>query len=94
MVQNFIEQESTEKQPSAAAKFGRNRCNCFNGNSNDSSDDEFDVFAGFGGESITSRSSFGGDFSGILKVKCRIKLLRAQNSNFELRLVSQQPNGG
>ncbi|XP_040999688.1 uncharacterized protein LOC121245863 [Juglans microcarpa x Juglans regia] len=67
MVQNFIEQESTEKQSSTAAKFGRNRCNCFNGNINDSSDDELDVFACFGGEPITSGSSFGGDFFDILK---------------------------
>lgn len=36
MVQNFIE-ESNDKQQ----KFGRNRCNCFNGNGTDSSDDEF-----------------------------------------------------
>ncbi|KAF7806929.1 uncharacterized protein G2W53_039090 [Senna tora] len=55
MVQNFME-ETTEKPP-PAAKCGRNRCNCFNGNSNDSSDDEFDLFGGFG-ESIT-----GGSFS-------------------------------
>lgn len=47
MVQNFIE-ESNEKQ--SAVKCGRNRCNCFNGTNNDSSDDEFDVF----GESIPS----------------------------------------
>lgn len=36
MVQNFIE-ESNDKQQ----KCGRNRCNCFNGNGTDSSDDEF-----------------------------------------------------
>ncbi|OWM71620.1 uncharacterized protein LOC116197848 [Punica granatum] len=41
MVQNFIE-DSNEKQ--SAAKCVRNRCNCFNGNGNDSSDDEFDGF--------------------------------------------------
>ncbi|XXG76725.1 hypothetical protein AAC387_Pa08g1020 [Persea americana] len=41
MVQNFIE-ESNEKQ----AKCGRNRCNCFNGNCDDSSDDEFDFPGG------------------------------------------------
>lgn len=64
MVQNFIE-DSNEKQP-AAVKYGRNRCNCFNANSNDSSDDEFDVFGGFG-ESITSGSS-GGDACDMLKV--------------------------
>lgn len=40
MVQNFIEESHNEKQ----AKCGRNRCNCFNGTGNDSSDDEFDVF--------------------------------------------------
>ncbi|XP_060180409.1 uncharacterized protein LOC132610144 [Lycium barbarum] len=53
MVQNFIE-ENNEK-PSVAAKCGRNRCNCFNGNNNDSSDDEFD----FGDSLITPNSSFG-----------------------------------
>ncbi|XVF38319.1 hypothetical protein REPUB_Repub20aG0091100 [Reevesia pubescens] len=48
MVQNFIEDSQNDKQPPPQpppAKFGRNRCNCFNGNSNDSSDDEFDVFS-------------------------------------------------
>ncbi|XP_058085049.1 uncharacterized protein LOC131232669 [Magnolia sinica] len=45
MVQNFIE-ESNDKQ--TAAKCGRNRCNCFNGNCNDSSDDEFDFSGGSG----------------------------------------------
>ncbi|XVF63012.1 hypothetical protein PTKIN_Ptkin09bG0054700 [Pterospermum kingtungense] len=47
MVQNFIEDSHNDKQPTPQAppaKCGRNRCNCFNGNSNDSSDDEFDVF--------------------------------------------------
>lgn len=63
MVQNFIE-ESNERQP--APKCGRNRCNCFNANSNDSSDDEFD-FDGFG-DSFTS-GSYGGDSSDMLKVK-------------------------
>ncbi|KAI9123305.1 hypothetical protein K1719_006194 [Acacia pycnantha] len=53
MVHNFIE-EPNEKQP-PAAKCGRNSCNCFNSNSNDSSDDELDVFGGFN-ESITSAS--------------------------------------
>jgi hypothetical protein len=41
MVQNFIE-ENNEKQ----AKCGRNRCNCFNGNNDGSSDDESDLFGG------------------------------------------------
>ncbi|KAJ4828608.1 hypothetical protein Tsubulata_004967 [Turnera subulata] len=41
MVQNFIE-ENNEKQSSAAVRCGRNRCNCFNGNCDDSSEDEFD----------------------------------------------------
>lgn len=62
MVQNFLE-ETNEKQQ--ATKCGRNRCNCFNGNNNDSSDDELDVF---GVESITTGGSFGGDASDILKV--------------------------
>lgn len=61
MVQNFIE-ENNEKP--SAAKCGRNRCNCFNGNSNDSSDDEFDFSTSFG-DSATN-SSFG-DSSDALK---------------------------
>ncbi|XP_050120249.1 uncharacterized protein LOC126597501 [Malus sylvestris] len=63
MVQNFIE-ESNEKQP--PPKCGRNRCNCFHGNGNDSSDDELDIFGGGFGDSISS-GSFGGDASDILK---------------------------
>jgi hypothetical protein len=54
MVRNFIEESANEKQ--SAVKCGRNRCsNCFNGNSNDSSDDEFDMCSGFG-DSITAPS--------------------------------------
>lgn len=63
MVQSFME-DSNDKQPSAARN-GRNRCNCFNGNGNDTSDDEFDVFGGFG-ETLTSGSS-GGDVTDVLK---------------------------
>ncbi|KAF8401776.1 hypothetical protein HHK36_012722 [Tetracentron sinense] len=62
MVQCFIE-EDNDKQ-SAAARCGRNRCNCFNGNCNDSSDDEFDIFGSFS-ESINSASS--GEACEILK---------------------------
>ncbi|CAA0828288.1 Protein of unknown function (DUF506 [Striga hermonthica] len=51
MVQNFIE-GSSEKQ--SAVKCSRNRCNCFNGNSNDSSDDELDFFS----DTLTPNSSF------------------------------------
>lgn len=40
MVQSFIE-ENNEKQ-SGASRCGRNRCNCFNRNSTDSSEDDFD----------------------------------------------------
>ncbi|KAK3193660.1 hypothetical protein Dsin_024970 [Dipteronia sinensis] len=50
MVQNFIE-ESNEKQ-SGAVKCGRNRCNCFNGHSNDSSEDELDSY--FGDSNLSS----------------------------------------
>ncbi|PON79934.1 hypothetical protein PanWU01x14_003840 [Parasponia andersonii] len=72
MVQNFIEEShhnsNSESQPARppAAKCGRNRCNCFNANSNDSSDDEFDVLGGGFGDSVTS-GSYGGDASDILK---------------------------
>ncbi|GFZ14165.1 hypothetical protein Acr_24g0003550 [Actinidia rufa] len=54
MVQNFIEEN--EKQ--SAAKCGRNRCNCFNGNSNDSSDDEFDMSSVFGDSNAAPSSGY------------------------------------
>ncbi|GAB4843298.1 hypothetical protein Ancab_013263 [Ancistrocladus abbreviatus] len=60
MVQNFIE-ESSDKQ--STAKCGRNRCNCFNGNSNDSSDDEFDVW----NDSVPPNASFALDGCEVLK---------------------------
>lgn len=51
MVQNFI--EDNEKQHSAAATIcGRHRCNCFNGNCNGSSDEEFGSFS----DSLTANS--------------------------------------
>ncbi|KAL0367168.1 UNVERIFIED_CONTAM: hypothetical protein Sradi_3606900 [Sesamum radiatum] len=52
MVQNFIEDNNDKQSSAIAAKCGR--CNCFNGNSNDSSDDEF----GFFSDSFTANSSF------------------------------------
>ncbi|KAK1418814.1 hypothetical protein QVD17_27961 [Tagetes erecta] len=53
MVQNFIEDAAPEKP-----KCGRNRCNCFNGNINDISDDEFDLSAtGFFGDSFETLKS-------------------------------------
>ncbi|CAH2056830.1 unnamed protein product, partial [Thlaspi arvense] len=61
MVQNFIE-ETNEKQ--SAVKCSRNRCNCFNGNNNDSSDDEFETNGGFG-DSIPTASF--GDYLDTLK---------------------------
>lgn len=67
MVRNFIE-ETNEKQP--AQKCGRNRCNCFNGNINDISDDEFDISTGFG-DSIPS--SWFGDLSDTIKVNISLK---------------------
>lgn len=59
MVQSFIEDNNETKQQSiATSKYGRNRCNCFNGSSNDSSDDEFDDFAcNFGGDSSAGTGS-------------------------------------
>ena len=60
MVQNFIE-ENHEKH-STSVKCGRNRCNCFNRNSYDSSEDESDVF----GDSNNCPST--GEVSEILKV--------------------------
>ena len=62
MVQNFIE-ENNEKQQSGAVRCSRNRCNCFNRNCNDSSEDEMDYF-GFGDSNLTSS----GEASEILKV--------------------------
>ncbi|TXG72148.1 hypothetical protein EZV62_000727 [Acer yangbiense] len=61
MVLNFME-ETNEKQSNV--KCPRNRCNCFNGNSNDSSDDESDFFNGFG-DSINGGSF--SDYSDIIK---------------------------
>ncbi|XP_071715468.1 uncharacterized protein [Rutidosis leptorrhynchoides] len=53
MVQNFIEDAVPEKP-----KCGRTRCNCFNGNINDISDDEFDLStAGFFGYSTETLKS-------------------------------------
>ncbi|XP_050364962.1 uncharacterized protein LOC126783524 [Argentina anserina] len=49
MVQNFIE-ESNEKQ---SARCSRNRCNCFNGSTDDSSDDESELF-GYGESNLAS----------------------------------------
>ncbi|GAB4851018.1 hypothetical protein Ancab_030314 [Ancistrocladus abbreviatus] len=60
MVQNFIE-ESSDKQ--SAAKGGRNRCNCFNGNNSDSSDDEFDAW----NDSFPPNASYAHDACDILK---------------------------
>ncbi|KAM1175815.1 hypothetical protein ACFX19_028768 [Malus domestica] len=77
MVQNFIE-ESNEKQP--PPKCGRNRCNCFHGNSNDSSDDELDIFGGGFGDSISS-GSFGGDASDILKLQNLIPCVSVSEGN-------------
>lgn len=68
MVQNFIEENTFERvQPptSTNQKCGRNRCNCFNGNSNDSSDDEFDFAFG---DSISNTNSSFGDSVDTLKV--------------------------
>lgn len=63
MVQNFMEENNEKQSSAAAAKYARNRCNCFNGNSNDSSDDELDFFS----DSISANSSFS-DPSDTLKV--------------------------
>lgn len=63
MVRNFIE-ESNEKQ-STAARCSRNRCNCFNGNCDDSSDEELEPFGGFG----DSNPASSGEACELLKVK-------------------------
>ncbi|XWS10536.1 hypothetical protein CRYUN_Cryun38cG0003900 [Craigia yunnanensis] len=47
MVQNFME-ENNEKQQSVAVRCSRNRCNCFNHNCIDSSEDEMDECCGEG----------------------------------------------
>ncbi|XP_061338087.1 uncharacterized protein LOC133284961 [Gastrolobium bilobum] len=60
MVQNFIE-ENHEKH-SASVRCGRNRCNCFNRNCDDSSEDESDTHGGFGDSNYSS-----GEASEILK---------------------------
>ncbi|KAL3578107.1 hypothetical protein D5086_019611 [Populus alba] len=60
MVQSYME-ESNDKPFR-----GRHRCNCFNGNGNDSSDDEFDVFGNGFGESMGTAPS--GDACDFLKI--------------------------
>lgn len=62
MVQNFIEETTPEKQ---SVKCGRNRCNCFNGNNNDSSDDELDLSTGFFNDSVPN--AWSGDACDTLK---------------------------
>ncbi|XP_022931152.1 uncharacterized protein LOC111437420 [Cucurbita moschata] len=61
MVQNFLE-DNNEKQFSGS-RCGRSRCNCFNGNYTDSSDEEFDPQSGFG----DSKFSSGGEAWELLK---------------------------
>lgn len=63
MVQNFIE-ENNEKQQSGAVRCSRNRCNCFNRNFNEGSEDEIDGFS-FGDSNLTSS----GESPEILKVQ-------------------------
>ncbi|KAL1561791.1 hypothetical protein AAHA92_04452 [Salvia divinorum] len=54
MVQNFMEDNNDKQSLTSAVKCGRHRCNCFNGKSNDSSDDEIDFFS----DSLAANSSF------------------------------------
>ncbi|KAK8532507.1 hypothetical protein V6N13_131829 [Hibiscus sabdariffa] len=61
MVQNFIE-ENNEKQQSGAVRCSRNRCNCFNRNCCEGSEDEMDGL-GFGEPNLT----YSGEASEILK---------------------------
>ncbi|KAF9666076.1 hypothetical protein SADUNF_Sadunf16G0191200 [Salix dunnii] len=65
MVQSYME-ESKDK-----LFRGRHRCNCFNGNGNDSSDDEFDVFGCGFGESMGIAPS--GDACDFLKRRLLIE---------------------
>lgn len=75
MVRSFME-DTNEKQLSSV-KYGKIRCNCFNGNSNDTFEDELDLFGGYGD------SNFGtsGDACEILKVNTNTN--KRFNSNFE-----------
>ncbi|KAI4303722.1 hypothetical protein MLD38_039320 [Melastoma candidum] len=51
MVRNYLEESNCDKNPALVRYGGRNRCNCFNGNGSDSSDDEVDFFCGYGSKS-------------------------------------------
>lgn len=62
MVQNFIE-ENPDKHASSL-RCGRNRCNCFNKNCEDCSEDEGDTSCGFGDSKLSSNA----EASDILKV--------------------------
>lgn len=78
MVQNFIEENSYDpKPPAAAQKCGRHRCNCFHGNQNDSSDDDEPDF-GSGESVITSNTNSYGDSLDVLKslIPCATKVER------------------
>ncbi|KAL6958649.1 hypothetical protein U1Q18_046799 [Sarracenia purpurea var. burkii] len=46
--ENGAEFHRGDEREAIGSQCGRSRCICFNGNSNDSSDDEFDFYSGFG----------------------------------------------
>ncbi|KAK8639496.1 hypothetical protein V6N13_137872 [Hibiscus sabdariffa] len=84
MVQNFIE-ENNEKQQSGAVRCSRSRCNCFNRNCCEGSEDEMDGL-GFGEPNLT----YSGEASEILKslVYCARKLLLMAYWPLDMMLLS------
>lgn len=65
MVRNYLEESNCDKHPTPARLVGRNRCNCFNGNGSDSSDDEVDFFCGYGSKNC--------------ECKCDLEILKVNN---------------
>ncbi|GAB4855076.1 hypothetical protein Ancab_023659 [Ancistrocladus abbreviatus] len=85
MVQNFIE-ESSDKQ--SATKGGRNRCNCFNGNNSDSSDDEFDAW----NDSFPPNASYAHDARDILKSLVPCTSISERNLLADVAKIVEQNN--
>ncbi|KAM6558738.1 hypothetical protein CsatA_027977 [Cannabis sativa] len=59
MVQNFIEGVNGNEKQISASRCGRTRCNCFNRSCNDSSEEDSDLFNGFGHDSNLVNSGEG-----------------------------------
>ncbi|PKA64950.1 hypothetical protein AXF42_Ash011552 [Apostasia shenzhenica] len=73
MVLSFMEDSNDKSSAAAAARCSRNRCNCFNGNCDDSSDDEID------GDAVMIAAGHTSDDSEILKGLVPCASIRERN---------------